>query len=111
MQLKRILINLNKQFRKWLNKPEHVDVGDRIICLKNNKKAEYIITVADKILDGSIEKNEIERSLQKAEEYAKASIDGRLRGEALRVRMYELAEMIFAQSQSRTLVPQFPLSL
>lgn len=87
---------------------------DREVEKLKAKKAEYIITVADKILDGSIEKNEIERSLQKAEEYSKASIDRKLRGEALRVRMYELAEMIFASipdEESDALVQMMPFGM
>jgi len=32
-------VKMNKKFRAWLGKPENPAVGDRIICLKNNKKA------------------------------------------------------------------------
>lgn len=32
-------IQMNKKFRTWLKRPEHPVIGDRIICLKNNKKA------------------------------------------------------------------------
>lgn len=32
-------VKMNKKFRSWLKKPECPVVGDRIICLKNNKNA------------------------------------------------------------------------
>ncbi len=61
-----------------------------------SKKAEFIITVADNIADGGKKGQEAEKLLKQCESYSGRRIDRRLRGEDLRVRMYGIAEELFA---------------
>ena len=77
-------------------------------------KAEYVITVADNIADGRTKGREAEEQLRQCEAYTGARIDRRLSGESLRVRMYELAEGIFASvpdEESDALVQMMPFGM
>lgn len=78
------------------------------------KKAEFIITSADAIAEGKIKGAELHKCLSICEDYAGMSIDRSLSGEKLRIRMYELAEVIFAMVQdedSDALVQMMPYGM
>ena len=78
------------------------------------KKAEFVITVADNIADGITKGREAQVQLAQCEAYTGKRIDRRLSGEALRIRMYELAEGLFASvpdKESDALVQMMPCGL
>ena len=78
------------------------------------KKAEYVVTAADNIADGDVSPRETEEMLRQCEEYTGARIDRRLSGEDLRIRMYELAEGLFASipdDEADALVQMMPFGM
>lgn len=78
------------------------------------KKAEFVITVADNIADGDKKGREAEELLRQCESYSGRRIDRRLRGEDLRVRMYGIAEELFASipdEDSDALVQMMPYGM
>ncbi len=79
-----------------------------------SKKAEYVITVADNIADGDKSGREAEELLKQCERYTGRRIDRRLKGEELRIRMYELAAELFASipdEKSDALVQMMPYGM
>ncbi len=78
------------------------------------KRAEYVVTVADNIVDGITKGREAEEQLRQCEIYTGQHIDRKLSGEDLRVRMYELVEQLFASipdDESDALVQMMPFGL
>ena len=78
------------------------------------KKAEFVITVADNIADGDKKGREAEELLNQCEKYSGRRIDRRLHGEDLRVRMYGIAEELFASipdEDSDALVQMMPYGM
>lgn len=78
------------------------------------KKAEFVITVADNIADGLKKGREAEELLKQCESYSGRRIDRKLRGEDLRVRMYGIAEELFASipdEDSDALVQMMPFGM
>ena len=78
------------------------------------KKAEFVITVADNIADGDKKGREAEELLKQCEKYSGRRIDRRLHGEDLRVRMYGIAEELFASipdEDSDALVQMMPYGM
>lgn len=79
-----------------------------------SKKAEFVITVADNIADGAVKGRQAQDLLTQCEAYTGKRIDRRLSGEALRVRLYELAEELFASipdEESDALVQMMPFGM
>ena len=78
------------------------------------KRAEYVVTVADNIADGKTKGHEAEEQLRQCEAFTGKRIDRRLKGEQLRVRMYELVEELFASipdDESDALVQMMPYGM
>ncbi len=78
------------------------------------KKAEFVLAVADNIADGKTKGREAEEQLGECESFTGKRIDRRLSGEALRVRMYELVEELFASipdEESDALVQMMPFGM
>lgn len=87
---------------------------DRDAQRARSKKAEFIITSADAIAEGKIKGAELNKCLSICEDYAGMKVDRSLSGEKLRVRMYELAEVIFAMvkdEDSDALVQMMPYGM
>ena len=78
------------------------------------KKAEYVITVADNIADGKTTGKEAQEQLKQCEIYTGKRIDRSLSGEDLRIRLYTVAEELFASipdSESDALVQMMPYGM
>ena len=79
-----------------------------------SKKAEFVVTVADKLADETVGKKETEDLLATCEEYTGHRIDRSLSGEDLRIFMYGLAEELFASipdEESDALVQMMPFGM
>lgn len=79
-----------------------------------SKKAEFVVTLADKLADENVDKNEAEELLKTCEEYTGRKIDRSLSGETLRIFMYGLAEELFASipdEESDALVQMMPFGM
>lgn len=79
-----------------------------------SKKAEFVLTVADNIAENRTVGKEAEEQLRDCEKYTGRRIDRSLKGEDLRVRMYELVEELFASvpdEESDALVQMMPFGM
>ena len=79
-----------------------------------SKKAEFVLTVADNIAENKTVGREAEEQLRDCEKYTGRRIDRSLKGEELRVRMYELVEELFASvpdEESDALVQMMPFGM
>ena len=79
-----------------------------------SKKAEFVLTVADNIAENRTSGSEAEQQLRECEKYTGHTIDRSLKGEDLRVRMYELVEGLFASipdDESDALVQMMPFGM
>ncbi len=79
-----------------------------------SKMAEFVLTVADNIADGTTTKEEREEQLCQCEDYTGRKIDRSLTGEDLRVEMYTIVESIFASipdEESDALVQMMPFGM
>ncbi len=78
------------------------------------KMAEFVITVADNIADGKVSGGETADLIRECEGYTGKKIDSSLSGEELRIRMYTLAEELFASipdEESDALVQMMPFGM
>lgn len=88
--------------------------SDREKELLKSKKAEFVLTVADNIAENKTVGKEAEEQLRECEKHTGRRIDRSLKGEELRVRMYELVEELFASvpdEESDALVQMMPFGM